>query len=267
MPQASIGVLMIVKNAEKNLEKTLLSVCDWVNEIVIVDSGSTDNTLNIANRFTTTLYQHEWLGFGPQRQLAQRYITTDWVLALDADEEVSEMLKYSILQMMAKDKGDNTLYQVNRLTEAFGKFIRYSGWYPDKITRLYPRLATQYNDALVHESVKIPPGYQIKLLEGPLYHYTIDSIPNYIGKTQQYIAAWVEQREGKKHSSLSGAIAHGLFRFLKMYFLKRGFLDGRHGLLLAILSANVIFTRYADLWLRDYMKKQVKKKESSPSSR
>ena len=255
--KASIGVLMIVKNAEKHLQKTLLSVCDWVDEIVIVDSGSTDNSLAIAKHFTANIYSHEWLGFGPQRQLAQTYMTTDWVFALDADEEVSVTLKDSILQAIAEDKGKK-LYQVNRLTEAFGKFIRHSGWYPDKITRLYPRSATQYNDALVHESVDIPPGYQVKLLEGPLYHYTTDSMPNYLRKTRHYISAWVEQREGKKKASLASAIGHGLFRFFKMYILQRGFLDGRHGLLLAILSANNIFTRYADLWLRDYMKRKQK---------
>ena len=251
----TLGVLMIVRNAEKHLQKTLLSVCDWVDEIVIVDSGSTDSTLTIAEQFTDKVYRHQWLGFGPQRQLAQGYMTTDWVFAIDADEAVSATLKESILQAITQDKGQ-TLYQVNRLTEAFGKFIRHSGWHPDKITRLYPRLATQYNDALVHESVEIPPGYRVELLDGLLYHYTIDSMFNYLSKTQQYMVAWVEQREGKKSSSLAGAVGHGTFRFIKMYFLQCGFLDGRHGLLLAILSANTVFTRYADLWLRDYMKKK-----------
>jgi (heptosyl)LPS beta-1,4-glucosyltransferase len=124
------------------------------------------------------------------------------------------------------------------------------------VTRLYPRLATQYNDVLVHESVIIPAGYTVKKLQGDLFHYTIDSMPGYVSKTQQYMEAWADQREGKKKASLASAIAHGFFRFFKMYFIKRGFLDGKHGLLLALLSANTTFTRYADLWLRDYMKKQ-----------
>lgn len=251
----SIGVLMIVKNAEQHLEKTLSSVSGWVNELVILDSGSTDNTLAIAQKYTDKVYHQDWLGFGPQRQKAQSYMTSDWVLPLDSDEEVSAELKQAIIHAVNHDDG-KSVYQINRLTEAFGKFIRHSGWYPDRVTRLYPRLATKYNDALVHESVVIPAGFKVRQLEGDLFHYTIDSMPNYVSKTQQYMKAWADQREGKKRVTLGDAIAHGFFRFVKMYILKRGFLDGRHGLLLALLSANTTFTRYADLWLREYMKNQ-----------
>lgn len=251
----SIGVLMIVKNAELHLEKTLSSVSGWVDEIVILDSGSSDNTLTIAKKYTDKVYHQDWLGFGPQRQKAQSYMTSDWVLPLDSDEEVSPELKQAIIQAVNSDDGQS-VYQINRLTEAFGKFIRHSGWYPDRVTRLYPRHVTQYNDALVHESVVIPKGFTVRQLNGDLFHYTIDSMPNYVSKTQQYMKAWADQREGKKQVTLGSAIAHGFFRFIKMYILKRGFLDGRHGLLLALLSANTTFTRYADLWLRDYMKHQ-----------
>ncbi|MCK8078659.1 glycosyltransferase family 2 protein [Vibrio sp. 1CM2L] len=251
----SIGVLMIVKNAEQHLEKTLSSVSRWVDEIVILDSGSTDGTLDIARKYTDSVYHQDWLGFGPQRQKAQSLMNSDWVLPLDSDEEVSPELKASILHAVKTDDG-KSVYKINRLTEAFGKFIRHSGWYPDRVTRLYPRLATQYNDVLVHESVIVPEGFKVKQLDGDLFHYTIDSMPNYVRKTQHYMEAWADQREGKKSVSLTNAISHGFFRFFKMYIIKRGFLDGRHGLLLALLSANTTFTRYADLWLRDYMKKK-----------
>jgi (heptosyl)LPS beta-1,4-glucosyltransferase len=214
--QASIGVLMIVKNAEKHLEKTLLSVCEWVDEIVIVDAGSTDSTLKIANRFPAKLYRHEWLGFGPQRQLAQRYMTTDWVFAIDADEEVSEALKHSILKAIAQNK-ERTLYQVNRLTQAFGKFIRHSGWYPDKITRLYPRLATEYNDALVHESVGTPPGYDIELL----VHCITIRLIQYLAILAKPSSIWL--RGSTKEKGISGllslALLHmGCFDLLKCTF-------------------------------------------------
>ncbi|WP_261816461.1 glycosyltransferase family 2 protein [Vibrio gallicus] len=251
----SIGVLIIVKNAEAHLEKTLSSVSGWVDEIIILDSGSEDNTLQIAQKYTSKIYHQEWLGFGLQRQKAQSYIVSDWILALDSDEEVTEQLKTSILNAIQNDDG-KSIYQINRLTKAFGKFIRHSGWYPDKITRLYLNKSTKYNNSLVHESVVIPDGYSTKLLDGDLLHYTIDTIPNYVNKTQHYMKAWVDQREGKKKSTLFGAIIHGIARFIKMYILKKGFLDGRHGLLLALLSANTTFTRYADLWLREHNKKE-----------
>lgn len=254
-----IGVLMITKNAQKHLEAALASVVEWVDEIVIVDAGSTDQTLEIAKRFHAKVYHQSWLGFGPQRQFAQTQVNAKWVLALDSDEIVSPQLKESILAAVKSHQNENApniCYQINRLSKAFGQYIYHSGWYPDKITRLYPNQLTQYNDALVHESVIVPQNCQVSLLAGDLYHETIDNIPNHMLKTQQYMKAWVDQREGKKRSSLVGAISHGAARFIKMYIMKRGFLDGKRGLLLAILSANTTFTRYADLWLREEMKKE-----------
>lgn len=251
---ATIGILLITKNAEKTLAKSLTSVSEWSDEIVVLDSGSTDSTLEIAQRFTDRVFRKvDWEGFGIQRQVAQSYLSTDWVFAIDSDEIVSPELKNSILKSI-QDSDENTCYQVNRLTWAFGRFIKHSGWYPDRIVRLYPRLLTSYNDAKVHEKVIVPEGIVVKNLKGDLLHYTIDSISNYTSKTNLYIKSWADQREGKKKSSLGKAISHAFFRFFKMYILKLGFLDGKQGLLLAILSANTVFTRYADLWIRDVNK-------------
>lgn len=258
--KVTIGVLMIVKNEQKHLAACLDSVKDWVDEIVIVDSGSSDDTEQIARQYTEKfIVNRDWPGFGKQRQLAQQHMKSTWVLPLDADERVSETLKNSILQAVTNNT-PNTCYSLNRLTHALGKFIRHSGWYPDKITRLYPRESTQYNDALVHESVIVPKHFTVQHLEGDLLHYTFDSLTQYREKTALYMKSWTDQREGKKSATLSSAILHGFFRFIKMYIIKRGFLDGRHGLLLALLSANTTFTRYADLWLREFMKKQQEKK-------
>lgn len=260
MSKATIGVLMIVKNESKHIAECLETVKDWVDEIVIVDSGSTDDTETIARQYTDKFYTHtDWQGFGKQRQIAQSYMTSDWILPLDADERITPELKSSIEKVLI-DNPKQTCYTLNRLTHALGKFIRHSGWYPDTITRLYRREETQYNDSLVHESVEIPKGMTKAHLSGDLLHYTFDSLSQYTGKTQLYMKSWADQREGKKRSGLIGAILHGFFRFFKMYIIKRGFLDGRHGLLLAILSANTTFTRYADLWIRDYVKQQDNKK-------
>ncbi|MGY5767980.1 glycosyltransferase family 2 protein [Vibrio cincinnatiensis] len=254
----TLAVALIVKNEAKHLQACLETVAGWVDEIVILDSGSSDETEAIARRFTDKFFVNtDWQGFGPQRRLAQSYVESDYLLWLDADERVTPELKSSILQAVQNDK-PNTVYQVDRLTTAFGKQIRYSGWSPDWVTRLYRTQDTQYNTALVHESVEIPSHLTLQSLSGYLQHYTFEYLPQYTAKTQHYMKAWADQREGKKSSSLTGAALHGFFRFFKMYIVKRGFLDGRHGLLLAILSANTTFTRYADLWLRDYVKKHKK---------
>jgi len=260
MPKASIGVLLIVKNEEKHLKDCLETVHDWVDEIVVVDSGSSDNTIQIAKNYTDKVFIHtDWQGFGNQRITAQSYMDSEWVLPLDADERVSEKLKQSILTALEHNPA-NTCYTLNRLSYALGKYIRHSGWYPDKIVRLYRREETSYDSALVHESVVVKKGMQVKHLNGDLLHYTFDTLSQYTGKTALYAKSWADQREGKKKGSLSSAIRHATFRFFKMYFIKRGFLDGRHGLLLAILSANTVFTRYADLWIRDFTKNHAEKK-------
>ncbi|NMT50810.1 glycosyltransferase family 2 protein, partial [Vibrio parahaemolyticus] len=118
---------------------------------------------------------------------------------------------------------DANVYQVNRLTTAFAKEIRHSGWSPDWVVRLYKTSQTQYNDALVHESVVIPDGFNIVSLNGRLKHFTYERLGEYTRKTQLYMQSWADQREGKKSASLSSAFTHGFFRFFKMYIIKRGF--------------------------------------------
>ena len=254
MGKASIGVLMIVKNEKKHLASCLESVKDWVDEIVIVDSGSTDNTLSIAKSFTDKVYKHEdWQGFGKQRQIAQSYMTSTWVLPLDADERVTEELKASIIKVVEQNE-NNVVYKLNRLSKAFGKTIRFSGWSPDWVVRLYKRESTGYTDSLVHEKVKLPENCKQQKLDGRLSHYTFDNLSQYVQKNSLYMKSWADQREGKKKSSLLSAITHSFFCFFKMYIIKLGFMDGRHGLLLAIISASTTFIRYSDLWLREYNK-------------
>ena len=247
----TLSVAMIVKNEAQDLAKCLDTVKDWVDEIVILDSGSTDNTKQIALEYGAKFYENvDWQGFGKQRQIAQSYVTSDYVLWLDADERVTPELKQSILEAIAQNK-PNTLYKVSRLSEVFGRQIRHSGWYPDYVVRLYPTKLAQYGDELVHEKVYYPSSAQIEKLTGDLLHFTYKDIHHYLVKSASYAKAWAEQRhhKGKKATLLQG-VSHAVGCFIKMYILKAGFLDGKQGFLLAVLSAHSTFVKYADLWNR-----------------
>lgn len=249
MPTLSIA--MIVKNEAQDLTKCLETVQGWVNEIIVLDSGSSDETVQIVESFGAKVYVNDdWQGFGKQRQLAQQYVTSDYVLWLDADERVTPALKQSILQAVEKDE-KNTVYQVSRLSEVFGKQIRHSGWYPDYVVRLYRTDFAKYGEELVHEKVHYPKNATVKKLSGDLLHFTYKDIHHYLVKSASYAKAWAIQRAnaGKKASLLDG-VTHALGCFVKMYLLKAGFLDGKQGFLLAVLSAHSTFVKYADLWNR-----------------
>ena len=247
----TLSVAMIVKNEAQDLAQCLDSVKDWVDEIVILDSGSTDETEQIARRYGAKFYQHtDWQGFGKQRQLAQQYVTSDYVLWLDADERVSDELRRSIQQAVQQNQ-PNAVYQLPRLSEVFGRQIRHSGWYPDYVVRLYRTQFAKYGDELVHEKVHYPATAEVKKLNGDLYHYTYKDIHHYLVKSASYAKAWATQREAQgKTASLFDGVTHALGCFVKMYLLKAGFLDGKQGFLLAVLSAHSTFVKYVDLWVR-----------------
>lgn len=252
MTKPTLAVALIVKNEAQHLEACLETVHDWVDEIVVLDSGSSDNTEEIARRYTDKFFVNAtWPGYGPQRRLAQNHVESDYVLWLDADERVTPELKESVLKAVAKNK-PNTLYQFARLSWVFGRYIRHCGWYPDRVLRLYPTKLTQYNDALVHEKVEMTGNMQVETLHGDAIHYTYNDIHHYLVKSAGYAKAWADQRQAKgKKSSLSQGIGHAIGCFLKMYVIKRGFLDGKQGFLISLLSAHSTFVKYADLWVRN----------------
>lgn len=248
--RASIAAVIITKNEQDSLRDCLESL-RWVDEIIIVDSGSTDSTETIAREYTEHFYVNaEWPGFGKQKQLAQSYATSDWILAVDADERIDDTLRENILAML-ENPPENTVYNLNELTWVFGRFLKHSGWYYRHV-RLYPNKLTKYNDNLVHESVIIPSGCQVAELDGDILHYSYQNLNHYLVKSAGYAKAWADQRQARsKKASLSQGIIHALGCFLKMYLLKRGFLDGKQGFLIAVLSAHSTFVKYADLWARD----------------
>lgn len=246
----SLAVAMIVKNEEVHLEAALKTVVDWADEVVILDSGSTDRTREIAESHGVRFFANtEWPGFGPQRQLAQQKVRSEWVLWLDADERVTPELRDNLLQVM-QSPDESAVYRVARYSWAFGHFIRHCGWYPDYVARLYKVEKTGYDDALVHEKVVLQKGMKYRDLSGDLLHYTYDNLKQYQQKCAAYTHAWAEQRyrRGKK-TTLFNAVLHGLGTFLRKYVFQAGVLDGRAGFLICITSAYYTFLKYASLWV------------------
>ncbi|MEQ5800490.1 glycosyltransferase family 2 protein [Halomonas sp. H10-9-1] len=245
----SIAAVLIVKNEAEHL-RACLETLGWVDEIVVVDAGSDDATCAIAREFTDhVVVEDDWQGFGMQRQRAQTLVVSDWILMIDADERVSPALRASV--QAAVGEGMPAIYTVSRLSWCFGAYIRHSGWYPDRVARLYPRGRAGYNDALVHEKLENPQALPVRPLQGDLLHYTYRDLRHYLEKSAHYAQAWAEQRAARgKRGNLAAGIGHGIGCFLRMYLLKAGFLDGRQGLLLALLSAHSTFAKYADLWVR-----------------
>lgn len=245
----SIAAVLIVKNEEAHL-RACLETLTWADEIVVVDAGSQDGTCAIAREYTDRVsVEEDWQGFGIQRRRGEALVESDWILMVDADERVTPELRESIRGVVARDTP--AIFALPRLSWCFGAFIRHSGWYPDHVARLYPHGRAGYNDALVHEKLNNPEGLPVISLKGDLLHFTYRDLRHYLEKSAHYAQAWAQQRaaQGKRGSLIAG-IGHGLGCFLRMYLFKAGFLDGRQGLLLALLSAHSTFAKYADLWVR-----------------
>ncbi len=247
---ASISAVLIVRN-ESEILADCLTALDWVDEIVVLDGGSEDDSVAIAQRFTDKVFvATDWQGFGVQRQRAQQHATSDWVFMIDADERVTPELKQEITAVVASDPQQH-VYLVPILPWCFGRFIRHSGWYPEHKIRLYPRLKARYGDDRVHEKLNLDDGMQKQFLKGDLLHFTYRDMKHYLVKSAHYADEWAQARQQQgRTASLLQAVIHGMGCFIKMYLVKRGFLDGKQGLLLAILSAHSTFAKYADLWSR-----------------
>lgn len=252
----SLSVVMIAKNEAELLAECLQSIA-WADEIIVLDSGSTDGSVALAESLGAKVFTHtDWQGFGKQRQKAQSYATQDYVLMIDADERVTPELHQSIEQALAT-ADDSIVYSLGRRNLFLGRFMRHSGWYPDRVNRLYANRRYRYNDDLVHESLNIGDA-KVILLKGDLLHLTCRDFFAFQRKQLHYAEQWAAQRHqaGKGCSYLS-IFTHTLGAFCKTWLLRAGFLDGKQGLLLAGVNAQYTFNKYAALWAlgRNYSEK------------
>lgn len=248
MDKKRLSIVIITRNEAELLGDCLQSV-QWADEIILLDSGSTDDTVKIAEQYNAKVFINtDWQGYGKQRQIAQRYATGDYIFMLDADERVTPELRASIESIIHNDAVPKQVYSCARRNYFLGRFMRYSGWYPDRVIRLYQNSLYRYNDNLVHESVDYGDAKIIQL-HGDLLHLTCRDYFVFQRKQFNYAENWAIQsfQRGKK-SSLMSAVNHGLSAFLKTWLLRRGFLDGKHGFLLACINAQYTFNKYAALW-------------------
>lgn len=246
MEKIPLSVAIITKNEEENIHQCLQSVV-FAKQIVIVDSGSTDSTLSIAEEFGCEIYREKWHGFGPQKQLAIEKCHEPWVLALDADEWITPELRVEML-MIIQNPGSYVAFEIPRLSSYCGQYIHHSGWWPDYVTRLCHRDKVRFSERIVHEKIIVDgtPGR----LSNPIMHKSYKDLEHVLSKLNRYSTdgANLLHAEGAK-SSLLKAILHGLWSFFYTYIIRVGFLDGRMGFILAVYNAECTYYKYLKLML------------------
>ena len=241
-----VSACIIAFNEEKKIRRCLESV-RWCDEIVVVDSFSTDRTVEICREYTDHIVQHTWLGYVNQRNLIRELAQGPWLLYLDADEEVSEALRDEILERFERGVGEVVGFEFPRMVYYLGRWIRHGEWYPDRKLRLFRKDCGRTEGEEPHDRVVV--HGRVERLRNPIFHYTYDNLEDHLRTVNRFstIAARRAYVNGKRFH-LRDFLLHPPFRFLKAYLLRLGFLDGFHGLLIATISAFASAVKYAKLW-------------------
>ena len=247
MNSQKLSVTIVTLNEEKNLERCISSVRGLADEIIVVDSGSTDRTVKIAEALGAKVFENAWKGYGEQKNFAHLKCSSNWVLNLDADEEVSPALKEEIRQIV-QNNSDNTKigYSVPRLTWYLGRWIRHGGWYPNRLVRLSQKNSSQWSEPCVHEALIVQGT--VGELKSDLLHYPFLTISDQIDTNLRYSKLGTEALRKKGRSfSLLKIIIKPIGKFFETYFIKAGFLDGVPGFIISVNATHSIFLKYANL--------------------
>ncbi|MBY0528795.1 MAG: glycosyltransferase family 2 protein [Rhabdochlamydiaceae bacterium] len=239
-----ITVTILTKNSENSLKATLDSVKDF-SEVLLFDTGSTDQTLKIAAEYPNVkIIQDTFIGFGPTHNKASSLATYDWILSLDSDEVLTDSLSKEILTLALDPK---SIYQIQRKNYFNGKWIKgCGGWHPDWVIRLYNRTATRFSGDAVHEKI-ISKGLFVRALAFPILHTPYRNMSDFLAKMQTYSTLFAEQNKGRKSASLLKALLHGWSAFLKSYLLKRGCFCGKEGFIISLYNGHTAFYKYLKL--------------------
>ncbi|MCK4823086.1 glycosyltransferase family 2 protein [bacterium] len=250
-----ISAIVIVKDEAGNIAECLKSL-SFTDEVVVVDSGSKDGTVEIAKKYTDKVFITEWKGYSGTKQFALNRASGEWIFWLDADERVSPQLADEIGSAIIEDR-DFAGYMMPRKAFFLGRWIRHGGWYPGYVVRLFRKEKGTFGDERVHERLHI--DGPVGTLKEPIYHYTDNSIDHYFKKFNVYTTlAVIDLEEMGRKVSILTLLIRPIHMFIKMYIFRAGFLDGIEGLLLAVFSANYVFVKYAKFWELGKKKKQTK---------
>ena len=244
------SIVIVCKNEENNIGRVLKSTAGLTDDVFVYDNGSTDNTVAILQQYDARVHRGEWLGYGATKKKAVLLAKYDWVLSIDADEALDENLQKSLRQISFTDP--QVVYQLNFKNLLGEKHLRWGEWGSDKHIRLFNREFVNWDDAIVHESLIIPPSAVVKKLDGAVLHRTMTDTVEYSEKMVRYALLNAEKyfANGKK-SSWTKRYISPRFSFLKHYIFQLGFLDGWEGLLAARMTSFYTFLKYArlhELW-------------------
>jgi len=258
MPRPPLSVTIIALNEEKNIARAIESVRGFAQEVLVIDSGSTDQTASVAKHLGARVIVNPWRGYGQQKNFAQAQAAHDWILNLDADEEVSAELAIEIQQVLERDEGKNiTGYSLPRLSKYLGRWIRHGGWYPNRLLRIANRKFGSWSEPEVHEEWIVSGA--VMPLRHDLLHYPFLNIQDQVRTNLRYSAQGSDalRRMGKRKSLLR-LLWKPIGKFLETFVIKQGFRDGIAGFIISVNAAHSIFLKYAYLF-----ENSGKKNESS----
>jgi glycosyltransferase involved in cell wall biosynthesis len=238
-----LSAVIITFNEERNIARCLQSLAPVADEIIVIDSFSTDSTKDVCDRFGVRFVHHAWEGYSKSKNFANSLATGDYILSIDADEALSETLQRSIVEF--KKSPTHDVYSLNRLTDYCGKWVRFGGWYPDLKKRLFKREIATW-DGIVHEELVIRGNHTTAKLSGDMLHYSYPSVETHIKKSIKYayLIAQRDVEQGKRRNQVIHGMLKPVFSFFKQYVMRLGFLDGYYGFVLACISSFELFMRY-----------------------
>lgn len=237
-----VSITIITKNEEKNIERCLKSI-SWADEIVVIDTFSTDRTIEICREFTENVFQEDWLGYGLQKNLCASKATNKWILNVDADEVISSECTAEIQKLLA-GQPEFPVYKFPRKNFIAGRWIRYAGWYPDLISRLYDKERVSFSDSMVHE--RLIPDVRSGIMNQPIFHYSFDGMEDYIERQNRYSSLYAEEKKRLYwKANWTHLYVRPLWAFIKTYFFRQGFREGFLGVFLAISMMFYTYLKYA----------------------